>query len=311
MRKTFIKTLIELAREDERIFLLTADLGFMVVEPFVHEFPNRFMNVGVAEQNMIGVASGLAMNGFVPFAYSIATFAALRPYEFIRNCVCAHTLPVRIVGIGTGVEYSHDGMTHHSLEDVALMRMLPRMAIIAPCDDAQVKTALEATYALPVPIYYRLSKTDNVTIPALNGRFTFGGIELCKAGKDALILSHGTVTKDVMDAALLLEHMGVSVSVAALATLAPLPVKELLLLLSGYKTVLTYEPHSPMGGMGSSIAEVIAEYDLRCRLVRNGIISSPGDKLGSLAYMSAQNKMDVESIVETVRGLLLKNLSAS
>ena len=145
MRATFIRTLVELAEEDKRIVLLTGDLGFTVVEPFAERFPDRFFNVGVAEQNMIGVATGLAEAGFVPFAYSIATFATLRSYEFVRNGPVLHRLPVRIVGVGGGLEYGMNGLTHYALEDIAVMRTQPGMTVLAPADFQQARTALCAS----------------------------------------------------------------------------------------------------------------------------------------------------------------------
>jgi transketolase len=145
VRATFIRTLVELAEEDERIVLLTGDLGFTVVEPFAERFPDRFFNVGVAEQNMVGVATGLAEAGFVPFAYSIATFATLRSYEFVRNGPVLHHLPVRIVGVGGGLEYGMNGLTHYALEDIAVMRTQPGMTVLAPADFQQARTALAET----------------------------------------------------------------------------------------------------------------------------------------------------------------------
>src|SRR5206468_2385099 len=137
MRRSFVDTLIELAECDPRVVLLTGDLGFMVVEPFVERFPDRFFNMGVAEQNMVGVATGLAEAGFIPYVYSIVTFATLRPYEFIRNGPVLHQLPVRIVGVGGGYGYGPAGPTHHGVEDIGVMRMQPGLAVIAPADNRQ------------------------------------------------------------------------------------------------------------------------------------------------------------------------------
>src|ERR1700678_1284526 len=156
MRGAFAKTLTELAKEDERVFLLTGDLGYMALEPFAERFPDRFVNVGVAEQNMIGVAAGMAESGSLPFCFSIATFATLRQYEFFRNGPIAHKLPVRIVGVGGGFEYSHNGLSHFALEDIAVMRAQPALRVVAPADFRQTKTALEETWNLPEPIYYRI-----------------------------------------------------------------------------------------------------------------------------------------------------------
>ncbi len=134
MRRAFAKTLVELAERDPRILLLTGDLGYMALEAFSDRFPKRFYNMGVAEQNMVGVATGLAEAGFLPFVYSIASFASLRPYEFIRNGPILHRLPVRIVGVGGGFEYGHAGLTHYGLEDVGVMRIQPGITLIAPAD---------------------------------------------------------------------------------------------------------------------------------------------------------------------------------
>src|SRR5512145_1982149 len=143
MRTAFIKTLVELARHDEHILLLTGDLGYMVIEPFAAAFPDRFINAGVAEQNMVGMATGLAEAGFIPFVYSIAPFAALRPFEFIRNGPVYHRLPVRIVGVGQGVEYGFNGHSHFGVDDVGVLRTQPGLAIVAPADDLQTRMALE------------------------------------------------------------------------------------------------------------------------------------------------------------------------
>ena len=160
MRTTFIQSLTELAHRDPRIVLLTGDLGFNVLEPFKQAHPTRFFNVGVAEQNMVGIATGLAEAGFIPFVYSITTFAVLRPFEFIRNGPVAHGLPVRIVGIGCGVEYGHNGITHYALEDIGVLRTMSQLTLLTPCDSPQASAALHATWDLPGPVYYRLSKDE-------------------------------------------------------------------------------------------------------------------------------------------------------
>ncbi|MBA3747046.1 MAG: 1-deoxy-D-xylulose-5-phosphate synthase, partial [Solirubrobacterales bacterium] len=158
MRNAFLDELLDIAARDESVMLLTGDLGFMVLEPFAQRFPDRFFNVGVAEQNMVGLATGLAEAGFRPFVYSIATFATLRPYEFIRNGPALHDLPVRIVGVGGGFDYAHNGVTHHALEDLAVMRAQPRIAVVAPADPAQARSAIRTAHALPGPVYFRIGK---------------------------------------------------------------------------------------------------------------------------------------------------------
>src|SRR3989440_5762915 len=149
MRAAFIRGLVEIADRDPRVLLVTGDLGFTVIEPFADRYPERFFNAGVSEQNMVGLATGLAEAGFIPFVYSIATFATLRPYEFIRNGPIQHQLPVRIVGVGGGLEYGSNGLSHYGLEDVAVMRAQPSLTIIAPSDHQQARAAVLASWDLP------------------------------------------------------------------------------------------------------------------------------------------------------------------
>jgi len=180
---------------------LTGDLGFTVLEPFRDAFPKRFFNVGVAEQNMAGIATGLAEAGFIPFFYSIVTFAVLRPYEFIRNGAILHQLPVRIVGIGGGFEYGSAGITHYGLEDIALMRAQPGITVISPADSAQARNAILRSWDLPGPVYYRLSKDDRIVVGGLNGEFALGRAQLVKKGKGVAVISMGSISAEVMAAA--------------------------------------------------------------------------------------------------------------
>src|SRR5215210_8318805 len=173
MRAAFAQTLTELAGQDPRVLLLTGDLGYMALEPFAEAHPERFFNAGVAEQNMVGVATGLAEAGFVPFCYSIATFATLRPYEFIRNGPLLHDLPVRIVGVGGGFDYGPNGVTHYALEDVAVMRVQPDLTVMCPADAEQARAAVLATAELRGPVYLRLGKGGDL-VPGLDGRFRLG-----------------------------------------------------------------------------------------------------------------------------------------
>src|SRR5204863_5693681 len=185
--------LVELAAADRRIILLTGDLGCMALEPFMERFPERFVNVGVAEQNMVGIATGLAEAGFVPFVYSIVTFATLRPYEFVRNGPVWHRLPVRIVGVGGGFEYGPQGLSHHGLEDVAVMRVQPGMTVVAPADHEQMASALRATWNAAGPVYYRIGKDDKTVVPGLGARFRPGHVEIVNDGTDVALVAMGSV----------------------------------------------------------------------------------------------------------------------
>lgn len=301
MRRTFLSTLADLAEHDSRIMLLTGDLGFMAIEPFTSRFPERFYNVGVAEQNMVGIATGLAEAGFLPFVYSIVTFATLRPYEFIRNGPIMHQFPVRIIGVGGGVEYGHNGLTHYGLEDVGVMRTQPGIAIIAPADYEQTRTALQATWNLPGPIYYRLGKDDRVQVPDLAGQFALGRVQMVRAGTDVLLLAMGGIASDVVAAAdCLYEQHGLSCSVALVASVAPPPVADLVALLAGTQLAFTVEAHYTVGGLGSLVAEVVADYGLACRIVRRGFTAMPDGMSGSQHYMQHCNGLSRQALVETI-----------
>ena len=213
MRAAFAKTLAELAERDERVVLMTGDLGFMALEPFSDRFPKRFFNVGVAEQNMVGLATGLAASGFLPFVYSIASFASLRGYEFLRNGPIAHRLPVRVIGVGGGFEYGSAGATHHGLEDVAVMRTQPGLTVIAPADHRQARNALAATWDQAGPVYYRIGKDDRTEVAGLEGRFELGRVALVGGGTDLLIVTMGSIAAIAVDAGEELERDGIAVTV--------------------------------------------------------------------------------------------------
>src|SRR5436190_8112042 len=220
MRKAFVEALCELASRDERVMLLTADLGWSMLEPFAERFPNRFLNVGVAEQNMLGIATGLARQGFVPFVYSIATFASMRGYEQFRNGAVLHNLPVRVIGTGGGFAYGHAGPTHHAIEDLAIIRALPGVAVIAPADGAQTRAIIEATAQLPAPAYLRIDKAEFPDIPELDGRFDFDRPILVRPGRDLLLLSAGAIVREALEAA---EHLTSDAISPAVAVMAHLP----------------------------------------------------------------------------------------
>jgi transketolase len=304
MRRAFVRELAEIAERDARILLITGDLGFSVVEPFADRHPDRFFNAGVAEQNMVGLATGLAESGFIPFVYSIATFAALRPYEFVRNGPVLHNLPVRIVGTGGAFDYGTAGPTHHALEDVGIMRMQPGLAVICPADAQQTTSALHATWDLPGPIYFRVGKDETTCVAGLDGRFRFGGAELVRDGTDLLLLTTGSIAADTVAAAEALAGEGVSCAVLVVATLNPPPVVELAGALARVPVAVSVESHYVTGGLGSLAAEVIAEAGLACRLSRCGVRRGFDGVCGSEGWLAARHGLSVEGLVRSAREAL-------
>jgi transketolase len=299
MRKAFTGALVELAARDDRVVLLTGDLGFTVLEPFAERFPERFYNVGVAEQNMVGLATGLAEAGFVPFCYSIATFGTLRPYEFVRNGPLAHDLPVRIVGVGGGFDYGENGLSHYALEDVAVMRVQPRMTVLAPADDGQAVAAVAATAELAGPAYLRVARAGPA-VPGLEGRFRLGRAEAIGSGSDVAVLALGGAALEAVAAAELLERDGVEATVAVVSSFNPSPVEDVIELLARVPLAVTVEAHYVDGGLGSFAAETIAEAGLDCRLVRCGVRTMPTGESGSREYLQEQHGLSPAAIARTV-----------
>lgn len=304
MRNTFVNTLCELAAKDERIVLLTGDLGFTVLEPFRDAHPNRFYNVGVAEQNMVGLATGLAEAGLVPFCYSIGTFASLRPFEFIRNGPVLHHLPVRVIGLGAGFEYGTAGMTHFSLEDIGVMRTQPGLGVIAPADFEQTRSALLATWDLPEPIYFRLGKDDRSTMPGLEGRFALGRTQKVREGDDLALFTCGPISLEVAAAAEELAREGIQATVVVVSSLSPAPERDLVEELSRHRVAMSVESHYVTGGLGSLLAEVVADHGLGTKVVRLGVRDTAGGRSGSAAHMYARHGLDRRGILRAAHRLL-------
>lgn len=295
MRNAFIETLTELAEFDRRIVLLTGDLGFTVLEPFADRFPDRFYNVGVAEQNMIGLATGLAESGLIPFAYSIATFASMRPYEFIRNGPVLHQLPVRIVGIGGGFDYGHNGATHYALEDVGLLRLQSGLTLVLPADDAHARSALSETYTLQRPIYYRISKGGS-SVPGLEPPFELGRLVHLRDGGDLALIATGPIVSEALGAADQLAAQGVEATVALVSSFNPAPEEDLARLLATVPLAVTVESHFISGGLGTLVAEIIAEHGLSARLRRCGVVDLPRGMTGSQGFLEDRHGMSAAAV---------------
>jgi transketolase len=299
MRGPFIKTLVEIAERDSRILLLTGDMGYMAVEPFSEKFAERFLNVGVAEQDMIGLATGLAEAVYIPFVYSIVPFAVLRPYEFIRNGPILHQFPVRIVGTGGGLEYSTNGASHYGLEDVGVLRIQPGITVIVPADYEQARTALISSWNLPGPVYYRLGKDDRTVIPGLGGQFELGHVQFIRQGTDIIMITMGSIASEAVKAVESLATQGVSCALVVVADLNPAPIADLVKALSSFRVALTVESHYVVGGIGSLVSEVIAEGGLSCKVIRCGVRTLPTGITGSQNYMLHMHGLTGEQLAAT------------
>jgi transketolase len=286
------------ASANEQVLLLTGDLGFMALEPFRNSFPSRFFNVGVAEQNLIGIATGLAEAGFIPYTYSIATFASLRPFEFIRNGPALHRLPVRVVGMGMGFEYGHAGPSHHAVEDVVVLRTLSKMVTVIPADSAQARSAIERTWALPGPIYYSLGKDDRLSVPGLDGHFELGRIQVIRSGTDLAIVSMGSITVEAVAAADELAKRGIRATVAVVSNFNPDPIEDLAALLNTVPHVITLEAQVVSGGLAALTGLVIASRGIQCRLWPLAVRCSPDGTSGSQPDCWRRHGLDRAAVIE-------------
>lgn len=268
MRDTFARTLYTVGKENPKVIIVVADIspaGSM--HAFRSEFPDRFVNVGVAEQNMIGLCAGAALRGLKPYAYTIGNFAIYRPFEFIRNDLCYQHLPVTVVGIGGGVTYSTLGATHHTQEDIGVMSSIPNMTIIAPCDPLEVEHATWYSAKSDHPLYLRLGKAGEPTLTAdAIDAWEFGKIRYLRQGRDVCIISYGPIMKMASEVAAELEKNGQSTALVACHTLKPLDKMGLAKILLEYSQVVVIEEHSEVNGLGAKLKELAWEVHASCKL---------------------------------------------
>lgn len=268
MRNHFAETLYECAKADPSIYIVVADIspaGSMA--KFRDEYPSRFINVGVAEQSMIGICAGLALKGCKPFAYTIATFSLYRPFEMVRDDLCYQNLPVTVVGMGTSVVYSTLGGTHHTQEDVAIASAIPNMRIISPCDPLEtIDATRHCAKQNDGPIYLRLGKAGEpkITAEAVDP-FIPGRIRYIRRGHDTCLLSYGGITKMALDVADRLEReRGETCSVASVHTLKPLDVEGIAAVLASHRRVVVVEENVPHGALGSRVKEIAWDRRASC-----------------------------------------------
>lgn len=287
MRTAFIQELLAQSRARRDLMLLTADLGFSVLEVFRDEMPSQYLNVGVAEQNMMGVAAGLAHLGKTVFTYSIANFPTMRCLEQVRNDVCYHNLPVRIVAVGGGFTYSSQGYTHHGIEDIGVMRTLPGMVVIAPGDPLETTLATRALCDYPGPAYLRLSKADEPRVHESIEGFQIGhAIQVCD-GADVTLVSTGGMLRHVVDVAEALRSRdGIQARVLSMHTVKPLDEAAIARAIEDTGAVMTVEEHNVGSGLGAAVAPVVAQHAGRRAAFRIfGVPDEAYSRVGSVAYM--------------------------
>jgi len=285
MRDAFIDTLMKLARRNSKIFLITADYGFSLLEKFRDEFPGRFLNVGIAEQNMIGIAAGLSLSGKCVFTYSQIPFTTLRCLEHIRNDLCYQKLGVKLVGIGSGFAYDTLGFTHHAIEDIGVMRALPNMIVLSPGDPIEVRRAVESSLKIKLPVYIRLAKRGEPVINKENMKFEIGKGNVVKDGGDVALFTTGNSLKTAVDVARILENKGLSTMVISMHTLKPIDKNLIKKVSEKVNCMFSIEEHNTIGGLGSAISEVLTELDHHILFKRFGVDDEYLTPLGKIEYI--------------------------
>jgi transketolase len=271
MRNAFAQQLTVLAEADDRIVLLSGDIGNRLFDDFKARCPGRFYNCGVAEANLIGMAAGLALSGLRPVCYTITPFLTYRCLEQIRIDICYHRLPVVIVGTGAGLSYASLGATHHSCEDMGMLRLLPGLVVLAPADEHEVRVLLKGALRSPDPVYVRIGKKGEPKVHAREPELSIGRALRLREGRQAAILSAGTLLPVALAAADRLDQRGLSIAVFSFPTLKPLDEETLLQVGQSLPLVVTLEEHSVLGGLGGAVAEWLMDHpNARARLLRLG-----------------------------------------
>jgi transketolase len=299
MREAFVRALSELAADDQQVMLVNGDLGFGVLTDFIERFPSQYVNAGVAEQNMTAVACGMALTGARAYTYSIGNFPTLRCLEQLRNDVCYHQADVTVVAVGGGFSYGQLGVSHFATEDLAVMRSLPGMTVVAPSDPWQAYELTRQLYARGGPAYLRIDKGD-AGLPV--GEVKLGRVRQARDGDDAVIFSSGGILAEALLAADTLASEGTSVRVIDVHTIKPLDVDGICAAIRDCGHVITLEEHVISGGLGSAVAEACADSQLPLKSFRRlGLDDIFPDVVGDQRYLRARYGLDAKSVAAAVR----------
>jgi transketolase len=305
MRTDFVQALAEVAERDERVWLLTGDLGYGVLEPFRDRFPDRFVNAGVAEQNMIGVAAGLAHSGKIVFTYSIANFGTLRCLEQIRNDVVYHGLNVKVVSVGGGVAYGAHGYSHHAVEDLAILRSLPGMTVVAPGDPVEARSATVAVAESHGPAYLRLGKGGEPVVHPGPIDFRVGRAIEVRPGSDVTLISTGSALAIADDAA---ERLGAGL--LSMPTVAPIDGCALFRAARTNRLLATVEEHGPVGGLFDAVVASLALQGVSTPVRRFCLAPGETHVVGSQAYLRGRSGLTGEHIASELARALVDTRAA-
>ena len=308
MRKKALDSVYTLAKNDERVIFIGSDLGPGVLENMKNEMPERFFMEGVSEQHIVGMAAGLAMEGFIPYVNTIATFLSRRCFEQVAMDLCLQDLPVRLISNGAGGVYAPLGPTHLAVEDIAIMRALPNMTIVCPCDADEMNRFMLKTLNWPHPIYIRLAKGGDKIVSNESAGFEIGKSILMKNGKDGLFISTGVMTQLALQASEKLENEGIYCGVLHMHTIKPIDENSLMNLIPNVKAVVTIEEHTRIGGLGSAILEFCSDTipEHTHKIFRVGIPDKFAEQYGSQNSLLEHWGITVQNIISSMKNKLNK-----
>lgn len=300
MRDAFVKVLTEEAATNTDIMLLVGDLGFGVVAAFGDTYPRQFLNCGVAEQSMVGIAAGMAASGRRPFVYSISNFPTLRPLEQIRNDVCYHGLGVTLVSVGAGLAYGSLGYTHHAVEDMSVLRSLPGMRVFSPADAWECRAAVREILAYPSPAYLRLGKNKEPLMHEAEVDLSTGAPLLIRPGRDVTVLVAGPIITQALAVAEQLDQQGISVRVLTCPVIKPLNAAAIKEAASGTCGIVTLEEHTVLGGFGSAVLEGFALNGWRTPIMPLGLDDAATHIVGDQEWLRERAGLSTDHVRSTI-----------
>lgn len=306
MQKAYINSLYSLMKKDKNVISCLSDSGTDYDEMIARELPNQCVNFGISENNKVAAAAGLASCGKIPFVYTTSSFLAYRSYEFIRDDVCLQNRNVKLVGMGSGISWSTLGPTHHATEDISVLKAIPNLTILSPASPKELEKCIEYAYEKKGPVYIRMGMGHEREIYD-ECNFKISTNSLISDGNGLTIFTTGSIISEVLDAKELLLKDGINARIINISTIKPLDITGIVEECKDQKNIVTIEEHNIIGGIGSSVADVIAEYGLDCNLNKIGLNDCFAAGYGTYDEIRKMNKLDSESIYIKIKNYLTKN----
>lgn len=303
MQKAYLMALYDLAQNDPNVLSVLADSGTGYDELFRRDFPKQLLDFGIAEEHMVAAAAGMATCGKIPFVYTAGAFLAYRSIEFIRNDICLQNLNVKVVGMGSGLSWCTLGPTHHTTEDVSMLRAIPGLTIFSPSCPREVEKVVKAAYDINGPVYIRIGMNAEPDIYGSDYSFETGKNIVLEQGKDIAVYTTGSIASEVLEAAKNLKEQGICITVVNVPTIKPFDEEQVLQMAKSHHTILTVEEHNIYGGLGSTIAEVLASHGCGCKLQRMGLKDCFAKGYGTHAQMRQMNGLDKQSVIDTIKSI--------